>query len=139
MKIGEIVYARTHAELLNELLGTNYKSWMKSVKELPGGSVLWMIQLGNFVSSSGWINKLVGMNRISERHIEKDYAFERHNTYKGSIIDGQYWNSADRVVFDIVKNGSNRIYIFRGVFRLNKEESTVDENIWDLIMDEYSI
>ena len=75
MKIGEVVYARTHAELLNELLGTNYKAWMKSGIRLPDGRWLWMIELGNFVSTSGWINRLVGMNKISEKHIGKDFSF----------------------------------------------------------------
>lgn len=139
MKIGEVVYARTHAELLNELLGTNYKAWMKSGIRLPDGRWLWMIELGNFVSTSGWINMLVGMNKISEKHIGKDFSFEGHNTYKGAIIDRQSWGPTERVVFDMDKSGSLRKYVFRGVFRLNKEESTIDANIWDLILDEYNL
>lgn len=139
MKIGEVVYARTHAELLNELLGTNYKAWRKSGIRLPDGRCLWMIELGNFVSTSGWINRLVGMNKISEKHIGRNFSFEGHNTYKGAIIDRQSWGPTERVVFDMDKSGSLRKYVFRGVFRLNKEESTIDENIWDLILDEYNL
>lgn len=139
MKIGEVVYAKTHAELLNELLGTDYKAWMKSSIKLPDGKLLWMIELGNFVSVSGWINRQVGFDKISEKHIGEEFDFDAHNTYKGAIIDRQSWNSADRVVFDMIKSGTSRKYVFRGVFRLNKESSTVDENIWELIMDEYTL
>lgn len=139
MKIGEVVYAKTHAELLNELLGTDYKAWMKSSIKLPDGKLLWMIELGNFVSASGWINRQVGFDKISEKHIGTEFDFDAHNTYKGAIIDRQPWNCADRVVFDMIKSGTSRKYVFRGVFRLNKESSTVDENIWELIMDEYTL
>ena len=139
MKIGEVVYARTHADLLNELLGTNYKAWMKSGIRLPDGRWLWMVELGNFVSTAGWINRLVGMGKISEKHIGRDYVFEGHSTYKYALLTGDKFDDSDRVIFDMDKSGSMRKYIFRGVFRLNKEESTLDENIWDLIMDEYNL
>ena len=138
MKIGEYVYARTHAELLNELLGTNYKGWMKD-HIILSDKMLWMIELGNFVSSSGWINKLISFDKVSEKLVDKKY--ETHTTYKTSpkIDQMTSWRFYDRVIFDIDKSGSMRKYIFRGIFRLNKEESTEDENIWDLILDECNI
>ena len=139
MKIGEYIYAKTHAEFLNELLETDYKAWMKSSIILPDGKRLWMIDLGNFVTSSGWQNVLIGNNKISEKHISKDFAFENHNTYWGARQSSKSWGPETRVVFDIVKGGSSRKYIFRGVFRLNREESSIEENVWDLIMDEYNI
>ena len=139
MKIGEYVLARTHAQLLNELLGTNYKSWMKSGYNLPDGKLIWMIELGNFVSSSGFINRLTTFDRISEKHVEKDYAYGTHSTYKSAVLNNSYKKFADRVVFDIIKGETSRKYIFRGVFRLNEEESTVEENIWTLVSDEYTL
>ena len=137
MKIGESVYANKHVEFLNELLGTDYKAWMKSSRKLSDGKLLWMIELGNFVTKAGFINKLVGQDKISEKHSEKDFAYEGHNTYKRALSNGQSWDYSERVVFDVVKLGSSRKYVFRGVFRLNKEESTVEENIWNLVADEY--
>ncbi len=139
MKVGDCIYARTHAELLNELCGTNYKAYMKSSKKLPDGKLLWMIELGDFVSSSGWINKLESSDRISEKHIGDDFSFDKHNTYVNAVIDWKDWDDSDRVVFDIVKTGTSRKYIFRGVFRLNKDECTLNENVWDLILDKYNI
>lgn len=137
MKIGEFVYANTHAELLNELLGTNYKAFMKCAIKLPDGKLLWMIELGNFVSKSGWINRLTSTVRITEKQVTKE--FTGHMTYKIALLENEHFDSRDRVVFDIEKGWSSRKYIFRGVFRLNKEESTEEENVWDLVADEYTL
>ena len=137
MKIGEFVYANTHAELLNELLGTNYKAFMKCAIKLPDGKLLWMIELGNFVSKSGWINRLTSTVRITEKQVARE--FTGHVTYRKALLENEYFDSRDRVVFDIVKGWNSRKYIFRGVFRLNKEESTDEENIWDLVADEYTL
>lgn len=139
MKIGEYVYANTNAELLNELLGTNYKAWMKSSIILPDGKRLWMIELGNFVTKSGWINKLISADKISEKHVAKDFDYDSHSTFLGAQQVKKSWGPETRVVFEKVNLGSSKKYIFRGVFRINKEKSTVEENIWDLIMDEYTL
>jgi hypothetical protein len=136
MKIGTIIYANTHAAFLNELLGTSYKAWMKSGYNLRDGRLIWMIELGDFVGPSGWINKLVSRECISERHTDMNFQFE-HNTYKNAVRTGAYWNDAERVVFDIVKTSFGRKYIFRGVFRINREKSSISENVWDLVMNEY--
>ena len=138
MKVGEIVYARTNADLLNEVLGTNYKAWMKSSIMLPDNKRLWMIELGNFVTTAGWKNTLLGGTKLSEIHVGGDYTFDSHNTYWGARQSGKSWGPEIRVVFDIVKGSYSRKYIFRGVFRLNREESSISENVWDLIMDEYN-
>lgn len=135
MKSGEYIYARTHAEFLNELLRTHYRAWMKSSICLPDGKRIWMIELGHFVTHAGWINQLQGTDKISERVVT--LAYETHNTYKRALIKGAPFDDSDRIVFDIKKSGSYRKYVFCGVFRLNKEQSTVDENVWDLITDEY--
>ena len=133
MKTGEFVYARTHAELLNELLGTNYKAWMKSSIMLPDGKRLWMIRLENVVSDSGWKNQLVSADRIEEK-IVGELKFGDQTTVLGS---GKY--SEDRVVFDLIPFGSHRKYVFRGVFRINLELSSVNKNVWDKILDEYTL
>ncbi len=134
MKIGEYLYANTHAELLNELLGTDYKGYMKCAKILPDGKLLWMIELGDFVSKSGWKNRLVSLDRISEKQVTKE--FDSHDTYKTNM---NCFDARDRVLFEMVKCGGCRKYIFRGVFKLNKNECKADENVWDLISEEYTL
>ena len=138
MKRGEIICAKTHAELLNKVLGTNYKAWMKSSIKLPDGRLLWMIELGSSISPAGWINKMTSANSISEKHVGGNYAFSGHETYVGSRVNGISWDPSDRAVFDILKIGSVRKYVFRGVFRINTEKSSLYENVWDLILDEYN-
>ena len=139
MKVGEYIYANTNAEFLNELLGTSYKAWMKSSMTLPDGKLIWMIELGDFVTKSGWINRLVSSNQLREKHITKDFSYYSHDTYRGALEAGKPWGPETRVVFEKVSFKSSKKYIFRGVFRINKEKSTVEENIWDLIMDENAI
>ena len=140
MKAGEYVYARTHAELLNELLGTNYKAYMKCAKKLPNHKLLGMIELGNFITPAGWINKFkTRYSEISEKHVGDKFAYAEHDTYINSILYGGNFDDSDRVVFEIIKGGNMRKYIFRGVFRINAEKSTAEENIWDLISEEYTL
>lgn len=136
MKAGDCIHASTHADLLNQILRKNYKAYMKSGYNLPDGKIIWMIALGPFITPSGWINELVSIDRVSERHIGLDFDFQ-HNTYINSLTTGYYFSDADRVIFEVVKTRLGRKYIFRGVFRLNKEKSSINENVWDRVLDEY--
>lgn len=138
VKIGTSIEAKSHAEFLSKLLKKEYKGYMKSGKKLSDGKLLWMIELGPFETPSGWINQLVSKNLITETHIGITFAFG-HNTYKHAILTGQKFDDSDRVIFDIIKKGTHREYIFRGVFRLNKTKSSLKENVWDLIMSEYKV
>lgn len=139
IKIGTTIEAKTHAEFLNELLGTNYKNFMQSGKTIQDGRRLWMIELGPFVSPAGWKNQLILNDLIIETHVGIKFEFSKHDTYKHALLTGIKFDDSDRVIFDIVKKETHREYIFRGVFRLNKTKSSLKENVWDLIMSEYNI
>ena len=54
MKSGEVIRVRTNAELLNELLGKNYRAWMKSVYDF-GNNRIWMIHIDN-MPRNDWRN-----------------------------------------------------------------------------------
>lgn len=138
IKTGESIEAKTHAEFLSELLKKEYKGYMKAGKKLSDGKLLWMIELGPFETSSGWINQLVSENLITETHVGITFDFG-HNTYKNALMTGQKFDDSDRVIFDIIKKETHREYIFRGVFRLNKIKSSLKENVWDLIIREYKV
>ena len=43
MQVGEVVKVRRNAELLNKLLGTNYKQWYKSYKRIDAKTMIWMV------------------------------------------------------------------------------------------------
>ena len=138
MRANKVIYAKTHAALLNQLLDKNYKRYMKSSIKLPDGKLLWMIELSPYESSSHWINQLLSDEQISEKHIGKVCEHEGHGTYLDSMKRRIYWDDSDRIVFQKVDfPNRDRKYIFRGVFRLNKEKCTFDENIWERISDHY--
>ena len=138
IKIGESIEAKNHAEFLSTLFKREYKGYRKSSKKLSDGKLLWMIELSPFETPAGWINQLVSESLLTETHVNLTFQFE-HNTYKHAISTGQSFDDSDRVIFDIVKYKGHRKYIFRGVFRLNKERSSLKENVWDLIMSEYRL
>ncbi len=139
MKASEVIYARTHAALLNQLLGKNYKQYMKSSIKLSDGKLLWMIELSPNESPSHWINQPLDDNqKISEKHVGSGYEYECHGTYLDALKRRIYWDDSDRVVFQKVEfPNQGRKYIFRGVFRLNKDACTLDENIWERVSDQY--
>lgn len=67
MQIGECVNVKRNAELLNKLLGTNYKQWYKSYLHLDQNSMIWMARFDNKVRD-GWRNRLEN-GRIIEEYI----------------------------------------------------------------------
>lgn len=139
MKANEVIYARTHAALLNQVLNKDYKQYMKSSIKLPDGKLLWMIELGHFVTPSHWMNQLITDEKISEKHVGLDYEYECHGTYLDALKRRIYWDDSDRVVFQKVEfPNQGRKYIFRGVFRLNKNACTLNENVWERVSDQYN-
>ena len=138
VRVGDNFYAKNHADFLNQILRTQYRAYFKSAIKLADGKLLWMIDLGPYISQTGWINQLVSKDRIVEKH--NGLAFEGgHTTYKYAIETGAFFDDSDRVIFDIEKGKTERRYIFRGVFHLNKTESSLYENVWDLIKEEYTV
>ena len=139
MKANEVIYARTHAALLNQVLNKNYKQYMKSSIKLPDGKLLWMIELGPNESPSHWINQLITDEKISEKHVGSNYEYECHGTYWDALKRRIYWDNSDRVVFQKIEfPNQGRKYIFRGVFRLNKNACTLNENVWEHVSDQYN-
>ena len=138
LKLNDIIYAKTNADLINQLLNTNYKSWMRSSIKLPDEKRIWMIELGNFITPSCWINQLISADCISERHVGNNYEYQGHGTYWDALQRNIAWDASDRVVFEKVQTSTKiRKYIFRGVFCLNMERSTLNENVWEKNSDQY--
>ncbi|MBR2387616.1 MAG: hypothetical protein IKB02_02485 [Clostridia bacterium] len=138
MKTNEFIIARTHAEFLNQLLHRNYKAFMQCGLTLPDGKWLWMIKLSHKPSGSGWINMLID-DKLSEEFVGKEFQFNRHNTYIGTNMIGQHnlpWYPY-RVVFDIIQFDKYRKYVFKGVFLIDEENSTLKKNVWTRISNNY--
>lgn len=139
MKTNEFIIARTHAEFLNQLLKKNYKAFMKSGLSLPDGKWLWMIELSHKPSSSGWINMLID-DTLTEEFVGSEKSFITHDTWLGCKLNGKLPNKCYpyRVVFDIIQFDKYRKYVFKGLFLINEEKSTLKMNVWDRISNEYN-
>ena len=99
IKAGEVIYAKTNAELLNGLLGKHYKAYMKSSYNLDVGEMLWMPRLDGKVRA-GWTNTMQ-----NEKIIEK---YVGGHPYPNNFYDGV--NVKRRVVFE--KCDAGRYFIF---------------------------
>ena len=122
MKSGEVIRVRTNAELLNELLGKNYKAWMKSVYDF-GNNRIWMIHIDN-KNRNDWRNYKKD-NIIVEENLRK-YDFNRLR------IDVGY--NMERIVF----SKHDGYYVFEGVYKYDKENSTDNKiRYWVKVSDEF--
>ena len=69
MKNGAIIYAKTHAEFLNQAFGTNYKAWMKCVWNYDEEWIVWMVRFNE--KEGGWTNTFVSDTRIREENLNR--------------------------------------------------------------------
>ncbi len=121
MKNGDFVYARTHAEFLNEAFGTNYKAWMKCVWPY-NNNVVWMVRFNK--TDGGWRNTFISPNRIKEENL----------TWKGESV-----KKIDKIkiVMEIDDSSYMRKYIFRGIYKYDEKNSNPFEvRYYDKIADE---
>lgn len=129
MKIGEYVSAKTHAEFINRLLGTNYKGYGKCTLSY-NNKVLWIIKLDGKKSKTGWINSIsADKNEIYEFFIGNPS--ERMESHKIPVAN------QTRLVFDVIDGIRDRAYVFRGVFTYDNLSNN-DKRVWKKIANEYN-
>ena len=126
IKAGEAIYAETNAELLNTLLGTHYKAWMKAYRFLDSGEMLWMPRLDGDVRS-GWRNTMQNGQIIEEYVGGQPYPNEIGIGLKGQI----------RIVFE--KFDKEKYFIFRGVFAIDQSSSTFLRRVMNLVSEEFTL
>ena len=113
MKTNDFFYADTHAEFLNNVFGTNYKQWMKSVWEYDIDTIVWMVRFDK-ETRDGWRNSFINENELLEENL-----ILTRKKYDGAPL--RELLSLRRIVIAIDESGYRRRYIFKGVFALNKE------------------
>ena len=113
MKIGDFIYARTHADFLNKAFGTNYKAWMSCVWHYTDETIVWMVRFNQI--RNGWRNRFISNNRIMEENLNKV------TVWKGTPVkEGMHRR---RIVMEIDDSGSMRKYIFRGIYVYDEKNS----------------
>ena len=126
MKNGQIFYAKTHADFLNTAFGTHYKAWMKCVWKYNSNMVVWMVRFNK--NDGGWRNTFISNNQIMEENIGKVKIWD------GKPVE---WLDKTRIVVEIIDQGVNRRYIFKGVYEYNAEKSNPSTvRYYDKIADE---
>lgn len=122
MKSKEVIKVRTNAELLNELLGTDYTSWMKSYYDTEKNRI-WMIRLDN-QTRNNWRNYESGDTIVEENLDHRDTSGVRTDIRP----------DAERIVFA----KENVFFIFKGIYKYDKERSRCDGvRYWLKVSDEF--
>ena len=122
MQAGEIIEVARNAELLNTLLGTNYKQWYKSTYQLTVDTMIWIIRLDNKLRN-GWRNRMEN-GRIVEEFNEDTTP---SNLYLGMQVK-------KRVVFEKTSDG----FVFHGVYQYDETTSNPKHRELVKIADAYS-
>lgn len=117
MKTGEFIYAKTHADFLNQAFGTNYKAWMKAVwPYYDENTVVWMVRFN--AKDGGFTNTFLSDTRIEEKLLDPNMQVSPSNLYLNK----------DRIVIQIIDidldHTRTRKYIFKGVYKYDKTNST---------------
>lgn len=112
MKTGEPIYARTHAEFLNQAFGTNYKAWMKCVWKYDENWIVWMVRFDK--KDGGWTNTFISDSRIKEENLKNVRVWD------DKPLSCLY---KKRIVIEIVDLGYTRKYIYRGRFIYDEKNS----------------
>lgn len=146
------VFKGKNADLINLLFGKNYKAWMKSgypCSYKGENAVVWMVRFDsneepdwfdsdeefdredimfdsntNFNSHtrSGWIDTMPDSNTIHEKYVWGNPPYDLNQVIK---------NSAYRYVFEKVDRDTK--FIFKGLYKLNREKSSNVLRQYDLI------
>ena len=122
MKSGEVINVRTNAELLNELLGKNYRAYMKSVYDLSDRRI-WMIHIDN-KPRNDWKNYKKG-GVIVEENLRP---------FDTSGLRADVRHNVERIVF----SKYDGYFVFEGIYKYDKEKSKDSEiRYWVKVSDQF--
>ena len=115
--MSKIIYAKTHADFLNQAFGTNYKGYMKSRWTYSNNTWVWMVRIDSQVRD-GWVNKIINEHELWEEYVwnnEPTYSVEPERAY--------------RIVVNIVESPGGREYHILGKYKFDFEKSTNKKHI----------
>ena len=110
---GEEFHVQTNAALLNLLLGTNYKAWMKCWIYLTKDPDYQLVMLPEGKVINGWTNTFEEPSGI----FREDFVGTRDE----KLPSHEGLPTTYRAIFMKSGDGENRYYVFRGVYELSRE------------------
>ena len=114
----KIVFAKTHAEFLNQAFGTNYIKWMSSRWTYDEDTWVWMVEFDGKLRT-GWYNQIINENEIWEKYIgDEPPTFTK-------MPEKKY-----RIVVQVIKEDSCREYRVLGKFRYDIEKSEAGRHVF---------
>ena len=128
LKTGNTFLVNTHAELLNEVFGTNYQKYMKASWRCSKNAFAWIVRIdgkerSNFANT--WLNE----DTILQHYLGTN------NMFDGKPLELDAPND-HRLVFEVIDSW-RRKYIFKGVFLLNRDKSTPRDMIFQRVSDTF--
>ena len=113
-----IVFARTNAEFLNQVFGTDYEGFYRSRWPYDDHTWVWMVRMDGEVRN-GWYNREIGSDEVWEEFVgstQPSFRNQKEMPY--------------RIVVKIVDGGSGREYHILGKYRYDFQNSTYKKHIF---------
>lgn len=124
----QIIHARTHAEFLNKVFGTNYTQWMKSTWDYSDDTIVWMVRFNG--ENSGYQNRILGDGRIIEIYTEEDRDRIMHNS--------RYYKHPYRLAVAIEEPYGTRQYRILGLYKINHDDAVERKVYFDPVPLEFA-
>lgn len=119
LKLWEYWEANTHTKFLNEVFGTNFNKnfiFMKGWFKYSEDTIVWFGYLDGKARNE-FINTYVNKDTIKQKYVGKT------DKYDGKQLNLSHEYDY-RLVFEIVNMPSSRRYIFNGLYKLDRVNST---------------
>ena len=121
----KIVHARTNAEFLNKVFGTDYKAWMKCGWDYDADTIVWMAEFDG-KARQGWVNTIVDANTVREDYVGAE---------SDKLVSHKSLKNYRRIV--VKKERAYGRYIILGTYRYDFQNSVErNKRIWIKISDE---
>lgn len=130
LKNGDVFYANTHAELVNKIFGKHYKKLMKCAWRYSKTAFAWMVYIDG-KSRRGFANTWLDKDTILQKYVGSE------NIWNGAPLNFDAPNDR-RLVFEIVGT-SNRKYIFRGAFLMDRNNKDPKYMVFHRVAENFPI
>lgn len=130
---GQRIYAKTNADFLNQLFGTDYKQYMKCTYPIScqDDTLVFFLSFDGIKKSSGWRNFISGDCFIEKCDALDDLAIRDHACMPSF--------RELRVTFNKINTGSGFMFEFMGVYQTDKEKTEPTRRVWNRVSDEFSL